>query len=337
MSFNNAIKNLENFPRLNLGFYPTPFQELKNFRDKISKHCPRMFIKRDDWTGFGFGGNKIRKQEFLFAKLLQDGIETVITTGGDRSNHARMTAFVCAKLGLKCVLILDRKPRPIGTENLETATSFIENLLGAEIHIVDSITERKAKAAEVLGNLQQSGKKVYEIPLGGASGISTLGFVSAMNELSEQMQTQNFEFDHLFFSSSTAGTHAGMLIGKQLFGFEKLKIIGISPEPDAETEIVAEIERLLEEAGELLEMETDNLTEKIEIIDSYAGEDYCLEAEKAEEVFKLLAETEGIILDSVYTAKAFAGLVDWIESGKLTETSNVLFWHTGGQLTQFYR
>lgn len=331
-----ALENLEKFPRLELGFYPTPLEELKNLRKKIGKNCPRIFIKRDDFTGFGFGGNKIRKQEFLFARLINEGIETVITTGGERSNHARMTAAVCAKSGLKCVLVLDRKPRPKGTESLKTAAKFIEELYGAEIHLADSIEERNRKADDIFENLNKTGEKVYRIPLGGASAISTLGFVSAMQELAEQTKSQKLKFDHLFFSSSTGGTHAGMLIGAKLFGLEKLRIIGISPEPKAKEEIISEVEKLLSETGELLEFETEDLKKQIEIFDDYAGEDYCVETEKAEEIFQNLARTDGVILDSVYTAKAFFALVDWIEKGKLTAKNKVLFWHTGGQLTQFF-
>lgn len=331
-----AIEKLERFPRLRLGFYPTPLQEMLRLREVLGKTCPRLFIKRDDFTGFGFGGNKIRKQEFLLAKLLQDGVETVITTGGERSNHARMTAFVCAKLGIKCVLVLDRKPRPEGTESFKPASTFLEELLNAEVHIVNSIAERKAKASEIFNHLKQSGQKVYEIPLGGASAISTLGFVSAMRELSEQMRFLNVDFNHLFFSSSTAGTHAGMLVGANLFGLENLRIIGISPEPDAKKEIVSEIEKLLFEVGELLETKTVHLAEKIEILEEYAGQDYCVETAEANDSFKLLASKEAVILDSVYTAKAMTGLIDWVQRGKLNERDNVVFWHTGGQMTQFY-
>jgi D-cysteine desulfhydrase family pyridoxal phosphate-dependent enzyme len=337
MILKHSIEKLESFARLNLGFYPTPLEEMPRLREKLGTKAPRLFIKRDDYTGFGFGGNKIRKQEFLFAKLLADGIKVVVTTGGERSNHARMTAAVCAKLGLKCVLVLDRKPRPAGTENLKSAANFIEELFGAEIHIVDSIEQRNTKAKELVDALSNAGERVYQIPLGGASAISTLGFVLAMNELREQMQTKEVEFDHLIFSGSTAGTHAGMLIGAELFGFEDLRIIGISPEPNSESYIKSEVERLLKETGELLEMEVADLFSKIEISDKYAGQDYCVESEIAEETYRLLARTEGVILDSVYTAKAFSALLDLIEKGTLNEKHNVLFWHTGGQLTQFYR
>jgi D-cysteine desulfhydrase family pyridoxal phosphate-dependent enzyme len=329
-----AIKNLEKFPRLALGFYPTPLEEMPRLREALGENCPRLFIKRDDFTGFGGGGNKIRKQEFLFAKLLDDGVEAVITTGGERSNHARMTAAVCAKLGLKCVLVLDRKPRPEGTENLIPAANFIEEMLGAEVHLVDSIEERRKKAAEIFENLRADGLKVYQIPLGGATALSTLGFVSAMKELAGQMR--GFRFDHLFFSSSTAGTQAGMMIGAELFGLERLSIVGIAPEPAAGPEIKAEIIRLLKDAGELLEIEIDHLTSSAEVVDEYAGSGYCVETEKARRASDLLARTEGIILDPVYTAKAMAGLIERIETGRLNQKNNVLFWHTGGQLTQFY-
>jgi len=329
-----AIKNLEKFPRLALGFYPTPLEEMPRLREALGRNCPRLFIKRDDFTGFGGGGNKIRKQEFLFAQLLAEGIEAVITTGGERSNHARTTAAVCAKLGLKCVLVLDRKPRPNGTENLKPAANFIEELLGAEVHLADSIEERRKKAAELFENLRASGSKVYQIPLGGASALSTLGFVSAMKELAGQMQGR--QFDHLFFSSSTAGTQAGMMIGAELFGLEKLRIVGVAPEPAAGAEITAEIERLLKETGELLKIEIDHLSSNPEVVDEYAGSGYCVETEKARRASDLLARTEGIILDPVYTAKAMAGLIEQIEKGRLNRKNNVLFWHTGGQLTQFY-
>jgi len=336
MNFEIAIKNLETFPRLNFGFYPTPLQEMPRLRDFLGKTCPRIFIKRDDFTGFGFGGNKVRKLEFLFAKLLDDGIETVITTGGDRSNHARMTAFACAKSGINCVLVLDRKPTLDGTENLKTAAAFLENLLAAEVHLVDSISARKTKAANILESLKQFGVKVYEIPLGGATAISTLGFVLAMRELAEQIRAKKLKLDYLFFSSSTAGTQAGMLVGAKLFGLKDLRIVGISPEPNAKSEIILEVERLLVEVGDLLEIETTDLGSKIEVFDDYAGEGYCLETAEATEAFKVLAKTEAVLLDSVYTAKAMAGLIDWIEKDKLNEKNNVLFWHTGGQMTQFY-
>ena len=267
MSWNEAMENLNKFPRLRLGFYPTPVEELTRLRTLLGAKCPRLFIKRDDYTGFSFGGNKIRKLEFLLAQAVADDIDAVITTGGERSNHARMTAAVCAKLGIRCVLVLDRKPRPAGTEKLEPAPIFIEKLLGAEVHIVDSIAVRKKLASSLISEMKQQGLKVLEIPLGGAVSIAALGFVTAMRELAKQQQESAIEFDHVFFSSSTGGTHTGMLVGSKLFGLEKTKFIGISPEENAETEISLEVKRLTGEVRELLQISKDDLFERTEVYD----------------------------------------------------------------------
>lgn len=330
-----AIGTLENFPRLRLGFFPTPLDEMPRLRARLGKNCPRIFIKRDDLSGFGFGGNKIRKLEYVFEKIKREGVKTVLTTGGERSNHARMTAFFCARLGMRCILVLDRKPRPAGAGNLKPAAVFLEKMLGAEVHIVDAIAERKAKATQIIAEHARRGEKIFEIPLGGALAVGALGFISAMGELAAQAKEKNVKFDRIIFSSSTAGTHAGMLAGKKLFGFENVKITGFAPEPET-AEIVSGVEKLLGEVGELLGFSTDDLRGEIEIVGDYAGEDYCVETAEAQNAFKLLARAEGVFLDSVYTAKAFAGLIDWIKSGRLKENENVLFWHTGGQLTQFY-
>lgn len=330
-----AIARLEKFPRLPFGRFPTPIEEMPRLRATLGPDCPRLFIKRDDYSGFGFGGNKIRKLAYVFAQLQESGVKAIATTGGERSNHARMTAFVCARLGWRCVLVLDRKPRPVGTNDLKPAAVYLEQLLGAEVHIVDSIVERNAKAAELVAEIKQQGVKVFEIPLGGALAHGTLGFVTAMSEISAQMKILGVELDHIFFASSTAGTHAGMLVGKKLFDLDNLRIVGIAPEPNA-GEISGEVKRLLREAGELLGVSTRDLRDEIEICGEYAGEGYCLETAQANGALKLLARTEAVLLDPVYTAKAMTGLIDWIKNGRLTAKNNVLFWHTGGQLTMFY-
>lgn len=332
----NAVNRLDSFPYLKLGLYPTPLEELTRLRAELGENCPRIFIKRDDYTGFGFGGNKIRKLEFLFPKILAEGADVVITTGGERSNHARMTAAVCAKLGLRCVLVLDHKPRPIGAQKLRPAANYVEELYGAEVHLVDSIEERKRVAAKLAREIANEGKKIYEIPLGGAVNVGSLGFVLAMREIAAQASDLGVQFDTIVFSSSTAGTHAGMLIGAKLFGLETSRFLGMSPEPDAIEEITAEVMRLLREAGGLLQISTDELIDKIEINDEYAGDGYCVETSEADTALKLLARTEAVILDPVYTGKAMAGMLDLIEKRLLRKDSNVLFWHTGGQTTLFY-
>lgn len=330
------FEKLDGFSSLDFGFYPTPLEEMPRLRAVLGDACPRLFIKRDDYTGFGFGGNKVRKLEYILAAALSLNSEVVITTGGERSNHARLTAAFCARLGLRCVLVLDRKPRPAGTENLKAAAVFIEELFGAEVHLVESIAARNRLASEIAENLRRAGKKVFVIPLGGAVKEGALGFVRAIRETDEQAKKSGVNFSHVFFSSSTGGTHAGMLIGASVCGWEETKFVGISPEDNAADEIKSEAARLIAETGEPLGVEVGGLTERIEISDAYAGAGYCLETPEANTAIQLLARTEAVFLDPVYTGKAMAGLIDWIEKGRLTKEDNVLFWHTGGQPTLFY-
>ena len=267
--------------------------------------------------------------------LREQGVETVVTTGGERSNHARITAFFCAALGIRCVLVLDRKPRPFGAVGHEPASVFLDELVGAEVHLTDSIAAREATAKGVASEMRLSGKRVSELPLGGALAEGALGFVDAMNELAEQQKELEINFDHLYFSSSTAGTHAGMLVGSRLFGIEGLKIVGIAPEQAGE-EIRHEVSRLVKETCELLGIEETPGENEIFLRDEFAGEGYCMETNNSAKAMELVGKMEGIVLDPVYTAKAMAGLLDDIRLGRLTNANNILFWHTGGQMTLFY-
>jgi D-cysteine desulfhydrase family pyridoxal phosphate-dependent enzyme len=328
-----AMKRLDATPRLAFGCYPTPIEEMPRLRAALGDNCPRLFIKRDDYTGFGFGGNKVRALEYLLAHAVAQGAQAVITMGGERSNHARVTAACCAKLGLRCVLVLDRKPRPAGAEALLPAANFVEQLFGAEVHIVDTREERMKLLPALASQLRARGVNVFEIPLGGGILPGPLGFVAAAHELAEQMQQASLTFSHLFFASSSGGTQAGLWLGAQLFDFAAMRIIGVSPD-DSATVIADETRRLLAETCAWLGVE--NIASSLTVLDEYAGAGYCRSTPESEDALHLLARTESILLDPVYTAKAMAALLDWIRRGKLTASDNVLFWHTGGQLTMFY-
>lgn len=330
-----AIERLANFERLPLGFFPTPIEEMPRLRTALGTNCPRLFIKRDDYTGFGFGGNKVRILEFLLAQAVGEGVQAVITTGGDRSNHARQMAAFCARLGLRCILVLDRKPRPFGAETCKSANVFVSEMMGAEVHIAGSIDERKAWSREIADELTDKGIKVVEVPLGGALPQGTLGFITAMRELQTQCEKKSLKFNYIFVASSSACTQAGMLLGAKLFGFEKIKIVGVSPDDPSE-DIMGEVKRMLKATGDLLGVEVTSLLGDVAVLNEYSGEGYCFESSQAQAALKLVARIEGILLDPVYTAKAMAGLIDWIRKGQIGPTENVLFWHTGGQYTSFY-
>jgi D-cysteine desulfhydrase family pyridoxal phosphate-dependent enzyme len=325
-----AIERFNAIPRLNYGVYPTPIEEASRFRAALGRNAPRIFIKRDDYTGPGFGGNKVRKLEYALAKAVADGAETVITIGGVKSNHARVTAAMCAKLGLRCLLILNSAA--VRHEGLKPASLAVDELFGAEIIRVGSREERAAMTESAAEKLRSEGKNVSVIPLGASTPLGALGFVRAVQETKTQFEAIDTRIDYIFHSSSSGGTQAGIAAGCLLFDWHDVKIAGVSAD-DPSSSISEQVGRIIRGAGEALGA---HLNEDVTVLDDYIGAGYGVPSAEGDEATQLLARTEGIILDPVYTAKAMAALIDWVRKGRLTENDNVLFWHTGGQLALFY-
>lgn len=316
------------FPRLYLGHYPTPIEELPRLRAALGSNAPRLFIKRDDYTGPGFGGNKVRKLEYVLAQALADRCEAVITIGGIKSNHCRVTAACCAKLGLRCILVLNAATPP----EHKPASLFVDELYGAEIHLVSSREERKATMKTLTEKLRATNVNVCAVPLGASTPLGALGYVSAMQELAAQLEAMDVNVDSIFHASSSGGTQAGILAGAQLFDLANAQIIGVSPDDTSES-IAADVSAIIGGIGELLDV--DSLNPQATVLDEYIGAGYGIGTPESDVAIKLLAHTEGIVLDPTYSAKAMAALLDWIQQGKLTTNDTVLFWHTGGQLALF--
>jgi L-cysteate sulfo-lyase len=324
---------LDAFPRVECGVYPTPLEELVRLRAVLGKNCPRIFIKRDDYTGTGFGSNKLRKLDFAIARELQNGTRTIITIAGEKSNHARVTAAVCAKFGLRCILVLNKAEKGVIPDGLKCASRYLYELFGAEIHWVDSRDDREPKALEIL---EAEGEKAAYIPLGVSVPLGALGFVNAVNEVKTQFEALNLTPDYIFHAGTSGGTQAGLIAGCRIFGFEKTRIIGVSPD-DSATEISERVAEITNGIYDLLKKTEFHVsTDEITVLDEFIGEGYGVETEKGCAAVGLLARNEAVVLDPVYTAKAFAALLTWIEDGKLNAQDNVLFWHTGGQLAWFY-
>ncbi|MBS1806993.1 MAG: D-cysteine desulfhydrase family protein [Acidobacteria bacterium] len=333
MKISNALatepmRTLKEIPRLAMGFYPTPIEELPRLREALGKNAPRLFIKRDDYTGPGFGGNKVRKLEYVLAQALADEVEVVITIGGIKSNHCRATAAFCARLGLRCILVLNSPAAP----SYKPANLFLDELYGAEVHLVTSREERKATMARLAQELRESGVRVAAIPLGASTPLGALGFVSAMQELAQQLSSFADKPNYIFHASSSCGTQAGIVAGAQLAGLSDIKIAGVSPDEAAST-IAPEVAEIIRGIGRILKTEIPH--EPILVLDDYIGEGYGISTPESSAALRLVAKTEGVVLDPTYTAKAMAGLLDWIRTGKLTRDDTVLFWHTGGQLALF--
>ncbi len=326
----DAIARFEAIPRLNFGHYPTPIEELPRLREALGPGAPRIFIKRDDYTGPGFGGNKVRKLEYVLGEAKAAGAEVAVTCGGVKSNHARVTAAICARLGLPCVLVLNQAV--VMYDGLAPASLAADHWFGAETIRVADRAERIAMLDATAARLRGEGKRVAVIPLGGSIPLGAMGFVGAVRETLTQLDAMGVRIRWVFHSSSSGGTQAGIVSGAQLFGWEGVRVLGVSPDDPAEA-IAAEVGRVVRGVGEMLGAELDD---RAFVLDEYAGAGYGIPSPQGEEALALLARTEGIVLDPVYTAKAMAAVLSWIRAGHIAPEENVLFWHTGGQLALFY-
>lgn len=331
-----ALACLAAIPHLNFGHYPTPIEELPRLRAALiaeagAGNVPHLFIKRDDYTGPGFGGNKVRKLEYVLAQAVADRAEVVITCGGVKSNHARVTAAMCARLGLRCILVLNEPSYELA---LKPASLRADELYGAEVHRVKNRDERNSTMEAIAARLRSEGKNVVVVPLGASIPLGALGFVRAVEETKAQLEAMGMKPDWTYLSSSSGGTQAGLEAGSQIFDIP-LGLIGVSPD-DPSSSISPEIEKIIRGVGELLGLPAGEFVEKSIVLDKYVGPGYGIDSPESIAAIELLARTEGICLDPVYTAKAMAGLLDEIRYGGLAGCDTLLFWHTGGQLALFY-
>jgi 1-aminocyclopropane-1-carboxylate deaminase/D-cysteine desulfhydrase-like pyridoxal-dependent ACC family enzyme len=311
-------------PRLPLG-YPTPVEEMPRLREALGPGCPRLLVKRDDLTGAGMGGNKVRKLEYEIAAARAAGSDTLITCGGIRSNHCRITAALAARLGYKCHLVMNT---PAGAPE-NTASLWLDRLYGAEIHRVADRAERSLRMAELAAAIREGGGRPYVIPLGASTPRGALGFARAVFELRDQLDAAP---EWIFHCTSSGGTQAGLEAGLQLAGWTATRLVGISADDPAEA-IARQVSALRRGIGEILETPLEE--RELLVDDSLVGEGYGLPGPGRDEAIELAARREGLLLDPVYTGKGMAGLLAWIRSGRLAESGTALFWHTGGQMGFF--
>lgn len=311
-------------PRLPLT-QPTPLMRLERLGAALGDI--NLYIKRDDIGALGGGGNKLRKLEFLIPPALEQGCDTLITFGALQSNHARLTAAVAARLGLKCHLILSRKVLRSGPHYEHGGNLVLDTLFGAQLHYLEAEADPLAYCDQLQGELRASGHKPWVIPFGGSDAHGALGHVACVEEIENQARDLGLTFDHLVHASGSGGTQAGLMIGAALHD-APFSILGVSVmNPEAQLrEVVSGIVRdaslLLEAPGlQTLEPEVD---------DGFIGAGYGLVHESTREALSLMATTEGVLLDPVYTGKAFAGLIGRVRDGRIKQGSNVVFLHTGG-------
>ncbi|RPJ19549.1 MAG: D-cysteine desulfhydrase family protein [Chloroflexi bacterium] len=313
---------MQQIPRLRFAHLPTPIEELPRLSEKLGG--PKILVKRDDQTGLAFGGNKTRKLEFLVAEALEQGAQMLISGGALQSNHCRQTAAAAARFGLDCTLVLNGEMPDQPSANL-----LLDQMLGAEIVTIADRADRDRTLRETYEKAVTAGRKPYLVTYGGSSPTGALGYAYAMKELMEQ----NVHADWIVFGTSSGGTHAGLVLGQRLFGYQG-KVLGISidePEEWLKTRVSALASEASEKMGERIEFAPS---------DVLANTDYCragygvlTEAERA--AVRLFAKLEGLLLDPVYTGRAAAGLIDLIRKGFFKKNETILFWHTGGQPALF--
>lgn len=302
--------------RLTLAHLPTPIESLPHLSGYLNG--PQLFIKRDDLTGLGMGGNKTRKLEYLAADALAKGAKTLISTGAVQSNHCRQVAATAAKLGLGCQLIL------AGAEPAEAQGNLLlDNLFGAQLFYTTK-PNRDQELQMRFAQAKQDGLNPYLIPYGGSNPIGALGYLNAMHELSEQ----NLQPDWIIFASSSGGTQAGLILGANITGF-KGKILGISIEHNR-AYFSAQISDLVNQTAESLGYDWSVTPQEVLINDAYCQAGYGVLTSAEIEAVRMFASKQGILLDPVYTGRAAAGLIDLIRNNFFKPEENILFWHTGG-------
>lgn len=312
-----------------LGFFPTPLHKLEN----LDKDYPdyQFFIKRDDQTGLALGGNKTRKLEYLFQDALNKGCDTVITLGAPQSNHCRQTAAAATKLGIECHLLL-REPKP----EFCNGNYFLDKLLGANIHWfeADKMQERQN---ELKAKLKLKGRKPYLIPIGGSDAVGVLGYVRAMDELKRQSVNLSSPINYIVFASCSGGTHSGMVLGAKYFDLNT-KIVGINIAKDdsSENALKDHIIKISNEAARFIHSDIKVTTKDITLIKGYDEAGYGVLTEMEQKAISTLSLKEGIILDPVYSGRAFAGLLDMLTKNYFKKGSTILFWHTGGAPANFH-
>jgi 1-aminocyclopropane-1-carboxylate deaminase/D-cysteine desulfhydrase-like pyridoxal-dependent ACC family enzyme len=315
---------LRSLPVVPLAPLPSPVEELARLRARFGA-APRLLVKRDDAIGFAFGGNKVRKMQLIAARAQASGADTLITTGGVQSNHARVTAAAAAKLGMRCILVVNGAP-PARL----TANALIDALLGADVRYVATRDERAPAMDRAADDVRNAGGTPFVIPLGASTPLGAAAFVAAIAELAQQIDPP----DVIVHSTSSGGTQAGLIAGCALAGWHT-RVLGISAD-ESSAPLAAQIGELLRGVAELLGLDAHRFDGAgVEVDDRFVGAGYSEATDESAEAIALAAQTEVLFLDPTYTGKAMAALIARLRRGEFSAERTVLFWHTGGQVHLF--
>ena len=322
--------DLSRFPRRRYTVGATPLEFLPNFTRALSPdgQGPNIWIKRDDMLGLFPGGNKTRKLEFLVADALAQGADTLITCGAPQSNHCRITLAAAVKEGLKCRFVIEERV-PGSFHEDASGNHFMFRLMGVEaLTVVSAGSNMGAAMQQVADELVAQGRKGYIIAGGGSNALGGLGYVACAQELQQQFYDQDVRIDQVVVGSGSSGTHGGLVAG---FIGNHINIpivgIGVSRDPaDQEPLVYKEAQAV----ADLLGLGLTIPREAVVSVGGFWQPKYSIPNEKMVEAVQMLARTEAILLDPVYTGKIMAGLIGLVRQGFFKPGENVLFLHTGG-------
>ncbi|MGI9603972.1 MAG: D-cysteine desulfhydrase family protein [Acidimicrobiales bacterium] len=311
---------LDGFARAALGHWPTPLQPCRRLQAEVGG--PLVWLKRDDCSGLAFGGNKTRKLEFLLGDALASHATGVVTFGAVQSNHARQTAAAANVVGLACDLVLIESVDRATEAYTTSGNRLLDDVLGATVHVVPDADAAMVKA----GELAEADPGRYFIDPGGSSPVGALGYVHMVGELADQLGQVGVVPSHVFTPASTGGTSAGLMLGAAIGGHDVNVVAVAVYESAAATK--ATIEDVVGRTALLLDDPLDGEV-TLEVDDSFLGDGYGIVTPESHAAIGLLARSEGVLLDPVYTAKAFALVLARLP--ELDPAGDVVFLHTGGQ------
>jgi D-cysteine desulfhydrase len=316
--------------RLRLANLPTPLVPLERLGHELGG--AQIWVKRDDLTGLELSGNKIRKLEYIAADALAQGCDMLVTEGTPQSNHCRATAAVCARLGLGCLLLL----RPEAPDEPE-GNHLLDVLFGAQTRSYDAgvfAENRDAIVAEVLEELRSAGRRGRWTPMGASEALGCWGYLAGAAELAEQLCARGVETCDVVVAISSGGTYGGLLLGQQLYRLGHWGLWAV-PVSDDSAYHRRSVRALVEAAIERYGLPTAVPEDALRLVDGYVGEGYAVPYAAALEAIRLVARCEGIVLDPVYTGKAFCALLDGVRERRWGFDRPVVFVHTGGAFSNF--
>jgi L-cysteate sulfo-lyase len=319
------VERLAVFPRLGLANLPTPLEPMKRLTDHLGG--PRLWVKREDATGLGFGGNKLRKLDYVLHEALSSGADTIVSGGVVQSNSQRQVAAVAAKLGLACHLaVYHGRLEPPTPEYGTSGNAFLNRLFGAYLHDVPWTGDRNAAIRSLVVDLKEKGHKPYFVPYGVSNALGAVAYATTISELASQSALSGCAPTAIVHCTGSAGTQAGLVVGAAL-AMPDTAIVGI--DIDAEpARVRTDVVTFAREASNLLDIPFDEAT--VEVVAGHAGPAYGVSHEATIEAIRLAGRLEALPLDPVYSGKALAGLIALVRQGRWGKGEDVVFLHTGG-------